>query len=131
MESECRGKEMQQYNCHIRELLVPLPHLKILRVAIISVPGACSCPSMESLSDIQVEGLTVFASPPKATYRYDISLKGEKVNTLLEDRSRKIRCELNFNFNFSLSCTNRQTGFLIKEDYATVANVFGDASAAY
>ncbi|KAG2991925.1 hypothetical protein PC128_g22154 [Phytophthora cactorum] len=71
---------------------------------------------MESLSDIQVEGLTVFASPPKATYRYDISLKGEKVNMLLEDRSRKIRW---------------QTGFLIKEDYATVANVFGDASAAY
>ncbi|KAF4140036.1 hypothetical protein GN958_ATG10786 [Phytophthora infestans] len=70
---------------------------------------------MERLSDCQVEGLTAFKSPSTASYRYIISLKDEKVNIWLEERSNKKQW---------------QTGFLSKTDYVTSANVFVDASAA-
>ncbi|ETO82928.1 hypothetical protein F444_02982 [Phytophthora nicotianae P1976] len=70
---------------------------------------------MESQPDMQVEELTAFTSSPHESYRYVISLKGEKVNIWLENRSSKKQW---------------QTGFLSKEDYVTPANAFVDASAA-
>ncbi|ETM53745.1 hypothetical protein L914_02806 [Phytophthora nicotianae] len=39
--------------------------------------------------DMQVEELTAFTSSPHESYRYVISLKGEKVNIWLENRSSK------------------------------------------
>ncbi|ETK94065.1 hypothetical protein L915_02831 [Phytophthora nicotianae] len=44
---------------------------------------------MESQPDMQVEELTAFTSSPHESYRYVISLKGEKVNIWLENRSSK------------------------------------------
>ncbi|KAG2523411.1 hypothetical protein JM16_005350 [Phytophthora kernoviae] len=65
--------------------------------------------------DVEVEGVTVFASPPATTYRYVISLKSEKVNIWLEDRCSKKQW---------------QSGYLTKEDYVTTANIFVDATAS-
>ncbi|KAG7377178.1 hypothetical protein PHYPSEUDO_012046 [Phytophthora pseudosyringae] len=63
----------------------------------------------------QVEGVTAFAPPPTTNSRYVISLKEEKVDIWLEDRSSKKQW---------------RTGYLNKEDYVTAANVFVDATAA-
>ncbi|OWZ07967.1 hypothetical protein PHMEG_00019565 [Phytophthora megakarya] len=66
-------------------------------------------------TDLEVEGVTAFAQPVQASYRYLISLKSEKVNIWLEDRNSKKQW---------------QSGFLSKDDYVTAANTFVDASAA-
>ncbi|ETM53736.1 hypothetical protein L914_02808 [Phytophthora nicotianae] len=63
----------------------------------------------------EVEGVTTFALCCDAYFRYRISLKNEKMNLWLEDRSSKKQW---------------QSGFLCIEDYVTAANVFADASAA-
>ncbi|RLN70679.1 hypothetical protein BBJ28_00023625 [Nothophytophthora sp. Chile5] len=60
-----------------------------------------------------MSGTTSFASSPSSSYRFVVSLKDEKVNIWLEDRSSKKQWK---------------TDFLSKEDYVTSANAFLDAA---
>ncbi|KAG7377179.1 hypothetical protein PHYPSEUDO_012047 [Phytophthora pseudosyringae] len=65
--------------------------------------------------DFDVEGVTTFTLRAHGSFRYRISLKSEKVNIWLEDRSSKKQW---------------QSGLLNKEGYVSAANIFVDASAA-
>ncbi|POM76136.1 Hypothetical protein PHPALM_6664 [Phytophthora palmivora] len=64
---------------------------------------------MAAGADFEVEGVTTFASHPNRSFRYLVSLKSEKVNIWLEDRSSKKQC---------------------KAEYVTTTNTFVDASPA-
>ncbi|KAG6950292.1 hypothetical protein JG688_00014229 [Phytophthora aleatoria] len=85
---------------------------------------------MDSLFDVQVEGLTAFASPRTAKFRYVISLKGAKVNICLRSAQGRNSGGAELKRQLLMSCSNRQTGYLNKKNYATAANIFVDASAA-
>ncbi|ETM53737.1 hypothetical protein L914_02809 [Phytophthora nicotianae] len=72
-------------------------------------------PAMATGIDFEVEGTTTFGSLPDESFRYLLSLKSEKINLWLENRTSKKQW---------------QSGFLSKEEYVTTANAFVDASAA-
>ncbi|KAI9895805.1 hypothetical protein PsorP6_019408 [Peronosclerospora sorghi] len=93
---------------------------------------------MAPIQDIEVEGVTTFATSPRTSYRYMLKLLNNELSIWMEDRkSKKQWYELELNcahyyyfYNCEALIINRYKGKMVKDDYVTSGNIISDASAA-